>query len=235
MEGPAWVRNSPVSDQSGMPSQGSLEEGYWTSRNLPWSAGAADPCGRQQGCGGGAGGGQGSSGGDGRRSAASPLALQRSDWRLPRINGPIHRPVTDRVRTKGSSGAYYRPQQSLQSSAIALGASGTPTSPLAVHDPEVEATSLERLATKGGYNKMRPTLVGQRQGKGGSETALGTVGVPEASFAVRDPEVDAPALEKGKEMEGPLRLQDKVHSETTATPTVLCAPVQILRRQSFDP
>jgi hypothetical protein len=129
-----------------MPSQGSLEEGYWTSRNLPWSAGAADLRGRQLGGGGGgrAGGGQGSSSGGGRRSAATPPAPQRSDWRLPRINGPIHRPVSDRIKTKGSSGAVYRPRQSMQGSATALGDCGTPTPPLAVHDPEVEATSLEK-------------------------------------------------------------------------------------------
>jgi hypothetical protein len=56
MEGPTWARRSPGSDQSGLPSQDSLEDGFWTTRNLPWSSGSPDPRGRFSGNGGGGAG-----------------------------------------------------------------------------------------------------------------------------------------------------------------------------------
>jgi hypothetical protein len=42
MEGPAWARRSPGSDGSGLPSDGSLEEGFRTTRHVNWSAGIQD-------------------------------------------------------------------------------------------------------------------------------------------------------------------------------------------------
>jgi hypothetical protein len=100
MEGPAWSRRSPGSDQSGMPSEGSLEEGFWTTRNSPWSAGVQDRR-SSHGGGGGGGGRQASHGGFRQTPARAPPG--RADWRLPRINGLIHRPVAARLATKGST------------------------------------------------------------------------------------------------------------------------------------
>jgi hypothetical protein len=38
-EGPTWAPDSPGSDRSGIPSRGSLVDGFWTTRSVTWSAG----------------------------------------------------------------------------------------------------------------------------------------------------------------------------------------------------
>jgi hypothetical protein len=143
MEGPAWNRRSPGSGQSGMPSEGSLEEGFWTTRNSPWSAGVQD----RRGSHGGGGGGGGRQASQVRQtSARTPPG--RTDWRLPKINGPIHRPVAARLATKGSTekaGPSLTTQQPNRETASE--AMGHPQASFAVHDPVlVDATLVKESA-----------------------------------------------------------------------------------------
>jgi hypothetical protein len=98
-EGPSWSRRSPGSDQRGFPNQDSPEEGFWTSRSTSWSLGRPDRRG-----GGGGGGGGGTQRAAGVRVRCVSRAGQGghplpSDWRLPRINGPVHVPVATRLST----------------------------------------------------------------------------------------------------------------------------------------
>jgi hypothetical protein len=144
MEGPAWSRRSPGSDQSGMPSEDSLEEGFWTTRNSPWSAGVQDRRGLHAG--GRGGGRQASHGGFRQTPARAPPG--RVDWWLPRINGPIHRPIAAWLATNGIAEKVgpalttQQPNRETTSEVV-----GHPEASFAVHDPEmVEATLVEGRA-----------------------------------------------------------------------------------------
>jgi hypothetical protein len=151
MEGPAWNKISPGSGQSGMPSEDNLEEGSWTTRNTPWSAGVQDRRGTQGGGDGGGGGRQASHGGFRQTPVRAPLG--RPDWRLPRINDPIHRPVVARLATKGNTVragpalTVQRPNRETASKAV-----GHPEVSLAVHDPE---TVVPTLVEGGGRRRKK--------------------------------------------------------------------------------
>jgi hypothetical protein len=142
-EGPAWRRSSPGSDRSGLPSDDSLEEGFWTSRSTPWQSGCEDRRGEQ------GGGGSGHGYRDNHRQLASSPVTARSNWRLPALAGPVYRPVSDRIGTNmrpevaGPSSAA--PGQQAAESEIAFVAAGAPPkATLAVHDPNVAPAASEK-------------------------------------------------------------------------------------------
>jgi hypothetical protein len=71
--------------------------------------------------------------------------------------------------------------------------------------------------TNAAAGEAGPCLTRPRQERHGGKTTLGAAGPQEASFAVRDPNVEVPLLEKGKEQTGPLQ-SDKPRTEAADAP-----------------
>jgi uncharacterized membrane protein YgcG len=135
MDGPAR-QVSPESVRSGEPSQGSFEGGFWTSRNEKWSLGREDRRGGNlQGGGGSPGGGGGRShGGGGAGHGQSRVGLSGpSNWRLPRVSGPVHVQMKERL---GGGTSQIMSGQNRHGDGTAFGAVGNPEASIAVHPRE---------------------------------------------------------------------------------------------------
>jgi hypothetical protein len=183
MEGPTWA-NSPGSGQSGLlsrDSSGSGRGGFWTTRNVQWSLGRLDPKG------GGSAGGEGSSGGGhgGRQFAATAAIPPPSDWRLPRIEGPVHVPVASRIATRGAVGTFSvvdltftGSRQNQPRAETALGAEIASGAPIAILPV---AASLVQSAVKAGPDvPSQPLEARVSQNQGGKNSLLDEVPDPKA-------------------------------------------------------